>query len=127
MTKLTGKVVKGFARGRLLGFPTANMELLDKDQTLPKQGVYVSLVRILDKKYESRNYFASCNLGKALTFGATIDTIEPHLLDFNEDIYGKIIEVELIKYLRPMKKFVGQEELKKALSIDVFDVRRFFN
>lgn len=122
IAKLKGTVVKGFARGRLLGFPTANLELVDKLMTLPPQGVYTSLVKILDKKYKDQYYLASCNLGKALTFGSTIITIEPHLLDFKDDIYGQTLEV----YLHPMQKFEDKSALVKQLGLDVNNVRDFY-
>jgi len=117
-TKIIGKVVHGAKRGKKLGFPTANMEPSDKNFTLPRHGVYASLVEI-----DSKTYQAITNIGPAKTFGVKEATIEPHILDFDKDIYGKTITVKLIQYLRGMKKFTGPEELSRQLKRDYYKAR----
>ena len=121
--KLAGKVVHGFKRGRKLGFPTANIDL-DKAESL-KYGSYISLVKIKSENYPGY-YMASLNLGKSPTFEAAKVTAEPHILGFNADIYGKIIEIYIYDYIRPMYKFDNENDLKKALKNDTKKVREYF-
>jgi len=120
--ELTGKVVHGFKRGRKLGFPTANLELVNSNGSLPEHGVYASKVLVGDK-----TYIALTNIGLAKTFGATTPTVEPHILDFNEDIYGETLTVTLFQHLRGMIKFPSAEELIEQLTKDCQQIREFFN
>lgn len=110
-----GNVISGDKIGRTLGFPTANLELTDKYIEL-KNGVYV--VRV---KYDTQAYIGVMNVGYRPTINREIKELsyEIFILDFNEIIYGKIIEVELIDYLREEKKFNDLEELKQQISIDI--------
>ncbi len=110
---LTGLVVKGDGRGRQLGFPTANMRLFR--QLYPKKGVYYSKVVIGTDTYSSIT-----NIGSRPTFTTSeVCKVETHILDFNKDIYGKEISVELIDFLRPEKKFNSVTELLEQIALDV--------
>lgn len=120
--ELIGKVIHGFKRGRELGFPTANMELANSNGSLPKHGVYASKVLVREK-----TYIALTNVGLAKTFGATTPTVEPHILDFDDDIYGETITATLFQHLRGMIKFPNSEELTKQLAQDCQEIRKFFN
>ena len=119
--KLSGKVVEGFKRGRKIGFPTANLKLSDPNTPLPKHGVYASKVIINNK-----TYIALTNIGLAKTFNATTPTVEPHILDFDQDIYGETITVILHQHLRDMIKFPDADALTKQLQKDCNLIRKYF-
>jgi len=119
--KLLGKpfsiqntVVHGEKRGRILGFPTANLVIPD-DIIAPKTGVYSGMVN-----YENEIYKAVINVGKRPTFGdLTQDLIEVHIAEFNKDIYGKTIEVSFIEKIRDERKFDSLDELKNQIQNDL--------
>ncbi len=102
-----GKVVKGVARGTILGFPTANIEVENKRKLIPQNGVYIVECRNKDRKI-----FGVMNVGIRPTFADTKSVIiEVHLIEFNREIYGEEIRVSLLKRLRDEKKFESKEEL----------------
>lgn len=110
---LKGEVVKGFGNGKKIGYPTANISL-SEDYALPKVGVYKGYASIDGQRFNS-----IINVGKNPTIGKLDSPIvEAHILDFDGDIYGKMIEIGFISYLRGEKKFSSLEELKKQLDID---------
>lgn len=115
-----GKVISGDKIGRTLGFPTANVELTEEYIEL-KNGVYVVKV-----KYDNQAYTGVMNVGYRPTINREIKELsyEIFILDFNEMIYGKIIEVELIDYIREEKKFNNLDELKQQISVDIDFARR---
>lgn len=106
------EVVKGDMRGRQIGFPTINQHL-PKELIVPKFGVYESRVYIDDKQYK-----AFTNIGIRPTFMLKEPMSETHIFDFSGDLYGKIITVELVKYIRPEKEFKDVNELKRQLIYD---------
>lgn len=102
-----GEVVKGVSRGTILGFPTANIEVKNKQKLIPKNGVYIVECIVKDLKV-----FGVMNIGVRPTFSDTKEVIiEVHLIEFKEDIYGDEIRVSLLKRLRDEKKFESKEEL----------------
>ena len=109
--KYRGFVQKGAGRGRSLGFPTANIVIKD---TVPG-GIYAARVTLDNKAYDAAVY---------------IDTkrkiLEANLLDFSDDLYGKEIEVELLKKIREDEEFHSDEDLHKAITEDIQRVRRYF-
>lgn len=109
---LMGNVVHGRKIGRTIGFPTANLDY-DKKFILPKQGVYYTNVEFQDKIYK-----AITSVGTNPTVDGKKLTVETHLLNFREDIYGKKISVKFVKKIRDNKKFTGIEELKNQLNKD---------
>lgn len=110
---LKGKVVPGLRNGRKISFPTANLEE-NNSYVIPKGGVYAGYTWVDDKKYPS-----IINIGDNPTVGLLHhDLIESHLLSFNQDIYGKEIKIEFLKFLREEKKFSSLEELKEQLKKD---------
>jgi riboflavin kinase / FMN adenylyltransferase len=111
--QISGTVVKGKNRGgRLLGFPTANLELVD--ELIPKEGVYAVQVLIDHHKYNGVT-----NIGHNPTFGQGPLSIETHILDFSEDLLGRAIKVRFMKHLRPEKTFESIEELARQIHQDV--------
>ncbi|MDF2724363.1 MAG: riboflavin biosynthesis protein RibC, partial [Paenibacillus sp.] len=112
---LTGTVVHGAARGRQIGFPTANIEL-DGPYVVPCNGVYA--VRL---QWAGQSYNGVMNIGTKPTFegDSTRRTLEAHLFDFSQSIYGEYVTVELISYIRPERKFNSIDELIAQIGRDV--------
>lgn len=102
-----GTVVKGVSRGKILGFPTANIEVEDKNKLIPKNGVYIVKALV-----EDEIIYGVMNVGLRPTFADTLSVvIEAHLFEFNKNIYGRTIRIELLKRIRDEKKFNNTEEL----------------
>lgn len=118
---LKGQVINGKKLGHKLGYPTANMELSDSF-LIPKCGVYASKTKIKDKKYLSVT-----SIGNNPTFNEKEIKIENHILNFNKNIYGEEIEIEIIERIRDEKKFNNLEELKKQIEKDVNIIRCKYN
>lgn len=110
---IEGSVVKGLQNGRKMGIPTANVDY-DINMALPKEGVYAGITYVNGRRLKS-----VINVGKNLTFGAKKLTVESHILDFDEDIYGEYIRVSFAKRLRSDIKFNNMEELKNQIQLDV--------
>ncbi|MBQ8300565.1 MAG: bifunctional riboflavin kinase/FAD synthetase, partial [Clostridia bacterium] len=110
---MEGKVVKGLQNGRKMGIPTANVDY-DTNMALPKEGVYAGITYVNGRRLKS-----VINVGRNLTFGAEKITVESHILDFNEDIYGEYIRVSFAKRLRGVIKFGSMEELKNQIHEDM--------
>lgn len=110
-----GKVIHGDKRGRTIGFPTANIELKE-DYLLPPLGVYAVKFHVKDKWYNG-----VCNIGYKPTFKLEKDnkpSIEVHIFDFDQDIYGQEVQVEWYKFIRKEQRFNGIDELVKQIQID---------
>ncbi len=111
---LKGRVVRGDGRGRLLGFPTANI-CVAPDLLLPLSGVYAGCAYL-----EGKSYPAVLNIGKCPTFKESGEiTVEAHLLEYEGCAYGKAIEVELYQRLRGEKKFADSSELVEQIRKDI--------
>jgi riboflavin kinase/FMN adenylyltransferase len=119
--QLQGKVVKGHNRGgRLLGFPTANLQI--KDELLPRVGVYAVTVVIDGKMYNGVT-----SVGYNPTFGDTPLTVETHVLEFSGDLLGKTIQVNFLKRLRDEQTFRSIDELSEQISRDIQQAKKHFN
>ena len=111
---LHGVVVAGNRLGRTIGFPTANMQLYEPLKLVPGNGVYFVKVRTLEKEF-----FGMCNIGCRPTVGTgNTRTIETHIFDFDEDIYGLDLEVTFISRIREEVRFDSLEELRVQLEKD---------
>lgn len=110
--KLSGIVIHAKKLGRTIGFPTANISI-DEDMIIPKLGIYATKVYV-----DEEIYFGATNIGYNPTVNGDKLSIETNILDFDEDIYGKVITIEFIERIRDEKKFNGIEELKKQLKKD---------
>ncbi|AOT68231.1 bifunctional riboflavin kinase/FAD synthetase [Geosporobacter ferrireducens] len=118
---ITGTVVRGKGRGgKQLGFPTANIET-DAPFVLPSPGVYYTKT-VLDQ----RIYNSATNVGYNPTFGDNPISIETHLIDFDDTIYGKKIEVSFLYRARKEIKFSSKEELIVQMSMDLKRTRVYF-
>ncbi|MGL4999719.1 bifunctional riboflavin kinase/FAD synthetase [Cetobacterium sp.] len=115
---IIGEVVHGRKLGRLMGFPTANLKILNK--VYPPFGIYGGKVRVED---ENHYRDAVINIGKNPTLKPDERSIEVHILDFDKDIYGKKIYVSLVQFLRDEKKFNSMDELKETIKKDVLNWR----
>lgn len=112
--QIRGDVQWGRQRGgKLLGFPTANLYLSEED-LCPKRGVYVTQVI-----YDGRQYGGVSNIGYNPTFGDTSLVAETHIFDFNADIYGRPLKINLIRHLRGEITFSGIEALARQIRKDI--------
>ena len=116
----TGKVVKGKELGRKLDFPTANI-IID-DNICLKNGVYLTRAC-----YNGTSYCSISNVGHNPTFNSKSRIIETHILDFDENIYDKSINIQFIEFIRGEIKFNTIEELKTRVLQDINTAREFFN
>lgn len=116
---LSGKVVRGRALGRTIGFPTANIEVNSDLKLVPGIGVYAVEVHV-----ERNVYRGMLNIGKRPTIVSTDDVhLEVHILDFQEDIYDKVITIRFMERVRDEQKFESVEALKEQLQKDEKFVR----
>lgn len=116
--RIQGRVESGHGRGgRLLGFPTANLRA--NEELLPGLGVYATLVEL----EPGQRRMGVTNIGHNPTFGEGGVTIETHLLDFDQDLYGKDMALDLVRYLRPEKRFDGPQALVEQIKADVEQAR----
>lgn len=110
---IKGKVAHGDERGRSLGFPTANLTV-SPEKALPADGVYITKAYVDDYVYPSVT-----NIGKRPTFGQGERTIEVFLLNFQGELYGQELRIEVLERLRSEKRFSDPEELKVQICRDV--------
>ncbi|WP_291258593.1 bifunctional riboflavin kinase/FAD synthetase [Fusobacterium sp.] len=111
---ILGEVVHGKKIARELGFPTANVKMAKR--VYPKNGIYGARVKIEGEDFYR---YGVVNIGVNPTLKPGEKSVEVNILDFDEFIYGKIIAVELLEYLREEKKFDSIEELKRVIGNDV--------
>ena len=116
---IEGEVMRGQQLGRTLGFPTANVGL--SDYVIPKLGVYATRTRLPD----GRRLQGAANLGRNPTTGLVEPRLEVFLFDFDEDIYGQVIETELIHFIRPELKFDTPEAMIEEMHKDCAEARRW--
>lgn len=114
--RIEGKVIHGAARGRTIGYPTANLG--EVETLIPAEGVYAMRCRV-----GGRDYIAAANVGPNPTFGEDARKIEIYLLNFSGDLYGQTVRGDFIERLRPTMKFAGVEALKAQMAMDVERVR----
>jgi len=110
---ISGKVIRGLGRGKTFGFPTANLEIQNQEKLIPKNGVYVVNVYWRYAKYQG-----TMNIGTNPTFDLKKKSIEVHILNFDNNIYQEILDVQFHHFLREERKFNSAEELQKQLKID---------
>jgi riboflavin kinase/FMN adenylyltransferase len=110
---LKGKVVKGRQLGRTLGFPTANIEMLDTAKIIPADGVYAVMVSVNEKVYKGM-----LNIGVKPTLKGSSRTIEVYILEFNQDIYESMLTLTFMFRIRDEKKFDSLDLLKEQLNKD---------
>ncbi|MFC2007310.1 bifunctional riboflavin kinase/FAD synthetase [Chloroflexota bacterium] len=111
--RLRGMVVSGAGRGAELGFPTANLDI-NQRQALPADGVYAGWAGI-----NGNTYRAMINVGQCPTFDGSERTAEVHVVDYQGDLYGRELKVDIMQRLRGEVKFRSIDELKKQIMEDV--------
>ena len=117
---LSGTVVSGQKLGRTIGIPTANIQI-PEGVILPPKGVYACQVTV-----DSRQFLAVTNIGDRPTVGGKKVTVEPWLLNFEGDLYGKGIKILFYKFLRPEKKFDSLQELRAEILKNAEETRKLF-
>jgi riboflavin kinase / FMN adenylyltransferase len=117
--RVEGHVASGDKRGRSIGFPTANLKL--EHTIAPAFGVYAVRAR---PHGEGRVYGGVANFGLRPTFALPAPLMEVHLFDFSGALYGEVLEVELVEYLRGEKKFDGIDTLKRQITEDCEAAKR---
>ena len=115
--KLIGEIIHAKGLGKKMGYPTANLKLID-NFVIPRYGVYDTDIIINGERFR-----ASTNIGTNPTVEHDGIKIEAHILDFNRDIYGEIVELELLDFVRPELKFDSIEELFEQIAKDVLVTR----
>lgn len=119
---ITGKIVHGEQRGRKLGFPTANIELLHGEMAVPAPGVYAVTASIEGSIFEGMG-----NIGNNPTFNDVEHVrLEVNLFNCSGDLYGKTMSVQFHKYIRAEKKFSGVEELCRQIEEDKKAIKTYF-
>ena len=114
------KVEKGDGRGRVIGFPTIN-QFFPPDFIVPKYGVYMSVTKI-----DGKSYLSVTNIGTRPTVSDAPMRSETCILDYSGDLYGKKIQVQLVRYLREEKKFPDIEALTQAIGKDIENARKAY-
>lgn len=118
---ISGIVAHGNERGRLLGYPTANLELVDAHVAIPLGGVYAVRAYI-----DGGVYGGMANIGKNPTFGdVEKPRLETNIFGFSGDIYGKTLTIEFVQRIRGEVKFAGIDALKAQLAQDKLDCLKF--
>lgn len=122
---LDGRVVHGDGRGRTIGFPTANLEVVSTRKAIPHRGVYAVRVVVPDNTDKDAGrlgeavYDGMMNIGVRPTFGGSQEVhLEVHLLDFDGSLYGTTLHVEFVERLRAEQKFESVNALVEQLSLD---------
>ncbi|MES1210081.1 MAG: bifunctional riboflavin kinase/FAD synthetase [Pseudomonadota bacterium] len=121
--EVEGVVVRGAARGRTLGFPTAN--LAPETELAPRLGIYAARACICEDDTVGPGFAAAVSIGRNPTFeadGAPV-TVEAHLLDFAGDLYGRRLRLELVEWLRDEQRFASVDALVAQIAADVARVR----
>jgi riboflavin kinase/FMN adenylyltransferase len=110
---LRGKVITCDKRGRVLGFPTANLDIKPQ-QALPANGIYATIAQVHGKQFPS-----ATNIGIRPTFGEGGKTVETHLIQYEGDLYGKEMSVEFVQRLRDEQRFPSSEDLRIQIVEDI--------
>ena len=109
---LEGPVIRGHQRGRAIGIPTANLDC--GGQLVPADGVYVGRC-----EFDGRVWPAAASIGTMPTFGPNSRQVEAHLVGFDGDLYDRVIQVELVDWLRDQLKFASVDVLKAKMAVDI--------
>lgn len=115
---IEGVVVAGRRLGRRIGFPTANIEVAPESGSEPEEGVYAASVEI-----DGCRYAAVSNWGANPSVGGCRPRLETHILDFEGELYGRRLRVELLRKIRGERCFASLEELRSQIEADCREVR----
>lgn len=120
--EVCGIVVQGNKIGRTIGFPTANIHVLDSEKIIPKNGIYIVKVEIEDKTHEG--VMSIGNRPTIEEYGFV--TLEVFIFDFSQDIYGKQVTIKFLQYIRDEMRFDSLDELKQKIKEDETIARSYF-
>lgn len=120
--RLYGRVERGLSRGRSMGYPTANLDVAD-ELLVPRPGIYAVYVHLPDRRVEQGMLY----IGTSPTFDPRGQTVEVHILDFDDDIYGEQIEAELVAYTREDQQFPSISALIKQMESDERQIREILS
>ena len=118
--RVRGMVTHGVKRGSEIGFPTANLEAIDT--LIPEEGVYAGAALVGNDRFA-----AAINIGPNPTFGEHALKFEVHVIDFTGDLYGQVLEVDILSKTRETRTFDNADQLKKQLEIDIASARAVFH
>jgi riboflavin kinase/FMN adenylyltransferase len=118
---VVGEVIHGKGLGKKLGVPTANIRPMDK-YVIPKKGIYMTYTVL-----EGKTYPSATNIGVNPTFDEVDLKIENHIIGFDDEIYGKEIEIFFLEYIRPEKKFDSVDDLKMRMHEDIRYIKQKSN
>jgi riboflavin kinase/FMN adenylyltransferase len=110
--QIRGEVIHGRGVGKVLGFPTANIDFTN--YYLPKRGVYLTKVLLKNKIY-----YGVTNVGKKPTFKDQSISLETYIFDLNKDLYGQVITIQFLEFMRDEIKYSNKEALIKQIEKDV--------
>jgi len=116
---LTGTVVKGQQLGGKIGFPTANIHIADTNKIIPKAGIYAVFVSTANKQLKGMLY-----IGNRPTLAGTSRSIEVNIFNFDKNIYGEQLTLQLIKKTRDDKAFSSIQEMTRAIEQDKIEVQK---
>ena len=109
----SGKVVQGDQIGRTIGYPTANLRLIDENKIIPADGIYAVKVRLQEEEFGAMLY-----IGNRPSLDNNEKRIEVNIFNFDRDIYGKILEIEFLDFIRSDAKLEGLDALEQRLAQD---------
>ena len=119
---LSGTVISGKKLGKTINYPTANLYIEENYKLIPKHGVY-----IVKSEIDHQTVYGMMNIGFNPTVNGKHQTIETHFFNFNKDLYGKNLKIELLQRLRNEHKFESVSELQNQLHKDKTDALEFLN
>lgn len=125
--QLSGKVIKGDQIGRTLGFPTANLFIEESYKLIPSDGIYAVHIEVINDNETAEQLSGMAYIGDRPTINGMSRNIEVNIFDFNKDIYGRMIRMQFLKYLRGDQKFNSLDELKEQLKRDEKAARTFLS
>lgn len=117
---LNGTVVDGKHLGKTIGYPTANLSIPESYKLIPAQGVYV-----VQSEIDGERIYGMMNIGTNPTVGGKSETIETYFLDFDKDLYGKAITIEILSRIREEKHFNSVDDLVEAMKQDEVFARNY--
>ena len=125
--QLSGKVIKGDQIGRTLGFPTANLFIEESYKLIPSDGIYAVHIEVMNDYEPAEQFAGMAYIGDRPTINGMSRNIEVNIFDFNKDIYGRMIRIQFLKFLRGDQKFNSLDELKEQLKRDEEAARKFLS
>ena len=119
---ISGNVIKGKGIGNtVLGYPTANLDISSVETIIPANGIYATQVKL-----DGKEFIGATSIGYNPTFNNEEKSIESFIIDFNENLYGKDIEINFIKWIRAEESFDNTVELQKQMTDDINQIKQLF-